>query len=229
MSNADRVIKAADYKSLTFDCYGTLIDWETGILGYLQPLLQSYYANVIDEWVLTYFSELEPAAQAEGGSYAEVLSRVMQSFATRLGFTPTDDVLAGLADSIQYWPAFADSHHALRQLEQHFDLAIVSNVDTDLFAHSQQTLGVAFSHVITAGDVGVYKPDRAIFDAAAAAVEGPILHVAQSRFHDILPATELGWDTVWINRPSRGAARPVEANPTWTFDSLQAFADAIET
>ncbi len=224
---ADRTINASEYKTLTFDCYGTLIDWETGILTFLQPVLRDYYVNVIDEFVLQLFSELEPVAQAPGVSYKDVLKNVMQEYARRLGFTPGDDLLHGLADSVAYWPAFEDSTASLRQLQAHFDLAIVSNVDADLFTSSEETLGVKFDHVITAGEVGVYKPDKAMFQAALESVKPPVLHVAQSRFHDILPATELGLDTVWINRPSLGAARPVEASPTWTFASMSEFAAAI--
>ena len=222
------VIDPANYKTLTFDCYGTLIDWENGILGYLQPLLQSYYVNAIDEFVLGYFSEAEPIAQDEGGDYRTVLARVMERFATRLAFTPSEDVVNGLADSVQYWPPFPDSRAALHTLKQHFKLAIVSNIDDELFALSQALLEIDFDHVVTAQRVGCYKPDPKMFETALAEVEGPVLHVAQSRFHDILPATELGLDTVWINRPSRGAAKTVEAAPTWTFSSMAEFAQAIK-
>lgn len=227
MSNAS-VIDPANYKTLTFDCYGTLIDWENGILGYLQPLLQSYYINTIDEFVLGYFAEVEPEAQANGGSYRNVLAKVVERFATRLAFTPSDDVLTGLADSVQYWPPFSDSRAALHALQQHFKLAIISNIDDNLFAYSQALLETEFDHVITAEQVGCYKPDRRMFEAALSKVEGPVLHVAQSRFHDILPASELGLDTVWIDRPSRGAAKAVDAEPTWTFGSMADFAAAIK-
>jgi 2-haloacid dehalogenase len=220
-------IDPSKYSTLTFDCYGTLIDWELGLLGYLQPLLQSYYINTIDEFVLAAFSEYEPLEQAAGGSYRDVLARVMQRYARRLGFTATDDNLTGLADSIEYWPAFTDSRDALKHLKNHFQLAIVSNIDDDLFAYSQAILDTPFDHVITAQQVGHYKPHPAMFEAALKKVEGPILHVAQSRFHDILPATELGLDTVWINRPSLGAAKPVAAEPTWTFTSMAEFAAAV--
>jgi len=220
-------INPDDYTTLTFDCYGTLIDWETGLIGYLQPLLQSYYINTIDGFVLEYFSRLEPIAQQEGGSYRTVLQRVVERFAARLAFTPSEEAINGLADSIEFWPPFPDSKDALHSLHKQFKLAVVSNIDDDLFAYSQALLGTQFDHVITAQQVGCYKPDRRMFDAALAQVEGPVLHVAQSRFHDILPATELGLDTVWINRPSRGAAKPVEAKPTWTFTSMAEFAAAI--
>ena len=220
-------IDPANYRTLTFDCYGTLIDWEGGILGYLQPLFASHDVHVIDEFVLECFSRFEPDAQDLGGSYRTVLARVLQRYAERLAFTPKESELEGFADSIERWPAFPDTVDALKALATHFDLAVVSNIDDDLFALSANTLRVPFQHAITAGQVGVYKPDPAMFEAALKRVAGPVLHVAQSRFHDIVPATAAGLDTVWINRPSLGAAKPVDANPTWTFTNLAEFTAAI--
>ena len=220
-------IDPANYRTLTFDCYGTLIDWETGILAYLTPLFESYDVHVIDEFVLECYSRYEPEAQDEGGSYREVLARVLQRFGNRLAFTPKDSELEGFSASIGQWPAFPDTVESLKTLAEHFELAVVSNIDDDLFAMSAENLVVPFQHVVTAGQVGVYKPAPEMFAAALETVQGPVLHVAQSRFHDILPATAAGLDTVWINRPSLGAARTVAANPTWTFTSLAEFAAAV--
>ena len=216
----------ANYKTLTFDCYGTLIDWETGILAYLKPLFERYDVHVIDEFVLDCYSRYEPAAQDEGGSYRKVLARVLQRFGERLAFTPKDGELEGFSASIERWPAFPDTVESLKTLAEHFELAVVSNIDDDLFAMSAKNLEVPFQHVITAGQVGVYKPAPEMFAAALEKVQTPVLHVAQSRFHDIVPATAAGLDTVWINRPSLGAARTVAAEPTWTFTSLAEFAAA---
>ncbi len=220
-------IDPANYRTLTFDCYGTLIDWEAGILACLKPLFERYDVHVIDEFVLECYSRYEPEAQAEGGSYRTVLARVLQRFGKRLAFTPSEEDLQGFADSIAHWPPFADTVESLGSLAQHFDLAVVSNIDDDLFELSAKHLEVPFQHVITAGQVGVYKPAPEMFEAALQRVEGPVLHVAQSRFHDIVPATAAGLDTVWIDRPSLGAAKPADANPTWTFTSLAEFAAAI--
>ncbi|MCZ6641511.1 MAG: HAD-IA family hydrolase [Gammaproteobacteria bacterium] len=220
-------LQAANYKTLTFDCYGTLIDWEKGILGYLQPLLKSYDVNVIDSWVLEFFAETEPEVQADGGSYRSILTQVFERFADRLGFTPNEDTLAGFANSMEHWHPYADTIPALKRLGAHFQLAIISNVDDDLFAYSAKHLEVPFDHVITAQQVGTYKPDQAMFLEALKRVEAPVLHVAQSCFHDIIPATELGLHTVWIERPGASAARGIEAQPTWTFATLGDFADAI--
>ncbi len=220
-------LKAANYKTLTFDCYGTLIDWENGILTFLQTLLKSYDVNVIDSWLLEFFAATEPEVQARGGSYRDVLRKVLEHFADRLGFTPNEVTLAGFASSIEHWHPYADTIPALKRLAERFQLAIVSNVDDDLFAYSAKHLEVPFAHVITAEQVGAYKPALAMFSEALKRVEAPVLHVAQSRFHDIVPATELGLQTVWIERPGSSAAREIEAQPTWTFATLGEFADAI--
>ena len=220
-------IDPANYRTLTFDCYGTLIDWEAGILAYLKPLFKRHDVHVIDEFVLECYSRYEPAAQDERGSYRVVLARVLQRFGKRLAFTPGDAELEGFSASVGQWPAFPDTVESLQALTEHFDLAVVSNIDDDLFAMSAKKLVVPFQHVITAGQVGVYKPAPEMFAAALEKVQGPVLHVAQSRFHDIVPATAAGLDTVWINRPSLGAARPVQATPTWTFTSMAEFAAAV--
>lgn len=219
-------LDTANYKSLSFDCYGTLIDWENGILGFLQPLLESYDVHVIDEWLLEFFAEHEPVIQAQGGSYRNVLSSILTALGTRLAFSPDAKTLAAFADSMTHWQPFPDSVDALASLRKNFELVALSNVDDDLFAASAEQLDNPFSHIVTAGQVGAYKPDKQMFDALLKRAKGPILHVAQSRFHDIVPATQLGLDTVWINRPNLGAAKAVDANPTWTFDSMAEFAAA---
>ncbi len=220
-------IAAANYRTLTVDCYGTLIDWEGGILAYLQPLFENHDIHVIDEFVLECYSRFEPAAQDAGGSYRTVLAGVLQRFGERLAFMPKQTELRGFANSIEHWQPFPDTVDALKILAEHFALAVVSNIDDELFTLSAKHLQVPFQHTITAEQVGVYKPNPAMFDAALKRVEGPVLHVAQSRFHDIVPATAAGLDTVWINRPSLGAAKPVDAKPTWTFTSLAGFAAAV--
>ena len=221
-----RTLERKNYRTLSFDCYGTLIDWENGILGYLQPLFESVDVHVIDEWVLEFFSETEPEVQSEGGSYRSVLARVLERYAIRLGFTASEEDLAGFAGSIEYWQPFPDTVASLAALARDFELIALSNVDDELFAFSAAAMGNPFSRLISAEQVGAYKPDPRMFEALLAQAKGPVLHVAQSRFHDIVPATAAGIDTVWINRPSAGAAREVDAQPTWTFDSLAEFTAA---
>ncbi|MEZ5559431.1 MAG: HAD-IA family hydrolase [Pseudomonadales bacterium] len=215
------------YATLTFDCYGTLIDWENGLLGFLQPLLESYDVHVIDDWVLELFAQYEPEAQTKGGSYRRVLGEVLQRFGTRLAFTPSEDTLDAFAGSIEYWQPYPDTVAALKRLKQHYRLAVVSNIDDDLFALTAPQLGVELDAVITAEQVGAYKPDHAMFREALRRVQGPVLHVAQSRFHDIAPARALGIDCAWINRSGASAARDVQAEPDFTFANLTELADAL--
>lgn len=220
--------RADSYRVLTFDCYGTLVDWGTGIVDSLKPLLDSHRVETSDAALLDLFAELEPQVQSEGGRYVEVLREVLRRMGARLGFIPSEDDLEGFAQSVGDWRPFPDTVDALSRLTERFDLVIISNVDNDLFARTNRLLGVSFAHIITAQDVGLYKPDRAMFDAAFSTLgdRTQILHVAQSLFHDIAPAGTLGLDTVWIRR-DHNAARLVEAKPTWSYPTLGDFADAI--
>ena len=220
-----------NYEVLTFDCYGTIIDWESGIIEYLQPVLLGHDSHVIDSFLLDFFAETEPEIQAGGGKYRDVLREVL-ALGSRLAFTPTQAALDGFAASIADWEPFPHSIDALARLQQTYELVVVSNIDDDLFAQSQAKLGIDFSHVITAESVGAYKPDPRMFDAALAAIGGNpsrVLHVAQSLYHDIAPAKQKGLDTVWIDRSGgvEGAARIVDVEPDWRFDSLERFADAM--
>jgi 2-haloacid dehalogenase len=226
MENTAAVLRKENYKTLSFDCYGTLIDWENGILGYLQPLLDNYDVHVIDDWLLAYYAEAEPKIQALGGSYSSVLARILEQLGNRLGFSPSEEAVAGFGAAIEYWPPFPDTRAALKSLRADFQLVALSNIDDALFQLSASLMGDPFTRVITAEQIGAYKPDPRMFEALINQAEGPILHVAQSRFHDIVPASAMGLDTVWINRPSLGAAKSVDADPTWTFDSMQSFAAA---
>ncbi|MEH1779788.1 haloacid dehalogenase type II [Nostoc sp.] len=192
------------YKALTFDCYGTLIDWENGILGVLKPLLRVHNTNLDDEQILEIFAEFE--AELEKGEYIkyrEVLKRVVQKFGERFSFEPTADELNSLADSIQHWLPFPDTVEALRALKQKFKLVIISNVDDDLFAFSVKHLEVEFDRIITAEQVKSYKPSLNNFRFAIERINLPleqILHVAASLYHDIVTAKTLGISTVWVNR-----------------------------
>ena len=218
---------AEDYDVLTFDCYGTLIDWGDGIVRHLQPLLLERDAHVIGDFLLDFFAETEPEAQQDGVAYAQVLREVLRRLGERLAFTPSDEALDAFAASAADWEPFPDTVETLARLGERFDLGIVSNVDNAIFARTAAKLGIEFKHVVTAEDVGAYKPDRRMFDAARAAVDGArILHVAQSVHHDIAPASALGFETVWIRR-DRNAAKAADAKPTWTFASLAEFADAV--
>ena len=213
---------------LTFDCYGTLIDWATGIVRFIQPVLESYDAHVTDQFVLEFFAAAEPEAQIEGRSYADVLKEVFVALGGRLAFTPTETQIAGFVESVKAWPAFEDSAAALADLAGKAELVVVSNIDDDLLAASEETLGTTFDGRVTAQSIGAYKPSAKMFDAAEAIIDGRShIHVAQSAFHDIVPATERGWRTAWIRRDA-SAAMALRASPTWAFDTLADFAAALE-
>lgn len=206
---------------LTFDCYGTLVDWETGILTTLRPILAGYGVAADAERLLTLFGELESKAeQGRYRPYREVLMAVLPELGERLGVTVSKTEAARFADSVGDWPTFSDTPTALAALKRRFRLGIISNVDDDLFARTTQKLGVVFDWVVTAQQVGSYKPSPNNFRQALARIGLPkeeILHAAQSLFHDHVPAKQLGLDTVWVNRrhgkPGPGATPPASVRP----------------
>ncbi len=195
---------------LSFDCYGTLIDWESGILGCLQPMLHRKGCRLLDAQVLSLYSEFEPRQQAgKYRSYREVLAHVVQDFARELHFTATAAERAALAESIRDWQPFADTVPGLRRLHSEYRLAILSNVDDDLFADSARKLEVTFDEVVTAQQVRSYKPSLDNFHNLLERLAVPrdrLLHVAESLYHDVAPAGSLGIATAWVNRRQGKAA-----------------------
>jgi 2-haloacid dehalogenase len=228
-------IDPSRYDVLTFDCYGTLIDWEAGILAALRRVLDAHAAGADDETLLATYARFE--AEAEAGPYLpyrEVLARALRGVSASLGVEPGEAEVRGFSESVGDWPAFPDSPAALARLTQRFRLGIVTNCDTDLFARSNARLGVRFDWVITAEQLGSYKPDPRNLELAREQIGGPAarhLHVAQSLFHDHVPAHALGLTTAWINRrqgrPGSGATPPAEASPDYTFDDMASFAQAM--
>lgn len=222
------------FEALTFDCYGTLIDWETGILAGLRPSLAAHGINPPDDELLEVYSHAE--ATAEAGPYLryrELLARCLREVCDQYGVEPSDEAAAAFGGSVADWPAFPDSPLALRRLKSRFRLGVITNCDDDLFAASNRRLGVEFDWVVTAQAVGRYKPDRRNFEAAFATVgisRDRILHVAQSLFHDHVPAKQLGLSTAWIDRrhdrPGFGATPPANVTPDATFPDMASFAAA---
>ncbi len=216
------------FEVLTFDCYGTLINWEDGILRCLHRVLASHGKHTDDVTILQCYGDFE--VKAESGnyhSYREVLESVVKQFGDRFGFTPTEPEAGSLAESLKEWKPWPDTVGALRELRKHFGLAIISNVDDDLFADTEPKLGIKFNEVITAEQAQTYKPSLKIFELALSRIAVPvdrILHVGQSLFHDVVPAKSLGLATVWVNRPSArsgvGAVKAVEACPDFEVNSL---------
>jgi 2-haloacid dehalogenase len=252
------VLRFNQYQLLTFNCYGTLIDWEVEILAALKPVLAEHRVELTDEEILKLYAEFE--SQAEVGryiKYREVLRRVMREFGRRFDFVPSEKELIALEKSLPDWKPFGDTVAALRALKSlplpnefgsathhgndksthsrtvgdptKYRLGIISNVDDDLLAQSAKQLEVNFDLVITAEQVGAYKPSLENFNAAIKRSGVPkdrILHIAQSIYHDIVPAKQLGLATVWVNRRhgqrGSGATLPAHAKPDVEVPDLRA-------
>ena len=231
-----------DFDALSFDCYGTLIDWEAGIVAALRPWADSQALDLSDEELLVIFSAHEARVEEDHPRdlYPQILARSIKGMAQELSVEVSDAQAAAFGNSVPDWPAFPDSAEALQRLSAHYALIILSNVDRLSFAGSNKRLAVTFTSIVTAQDIGSYKPDPRNFDALQAERErlgiqsGRLLHVAQSLFHDHVPAKACGLPTVWINRrhanPGWGATPQPDAAvaPDWTFTSMAALADAVE-
>ncbi len=216
------------FEILTFDCYGTLIDWEAGILSALHRVLSTHGKKIDDATVLKLYGDFEQRSeQGAFRPYREVLQSVVRQLAAEFHFTPSVEEMRSLPDSLPTWKPWPDTVASLRELKTHFRLAILSNVDDDLFAGTRPQLGVELDEVITAQQAQAYKPSLKLFELALSRINAPahrVLHVAQSIYHDIVPAQSLGLATVWVNRPSArpgvGAVKAAEANPDLTVSSL---------
>lgn len=225
--------RLTDFKVLTFDCYGTLIDWESGIWDALQPLLAANARNdVTRQPALEAFSEFESRQQAETPDklYPQILENVHDAIAGRFKLKTTPKLNADFGSSVANWPAFPDTADALRLLKKRYKLVILSNVDRGGFASSNRKLGVAFDAVYTAEDVGSYKPDPANFRYMLERLRedlgvepAAILHTAQSLFHDHVQAKAHGLANAWIDRQRLsesggwGATAKVEQRPQTDF------------
>ncbi|HUF87786.1 MAG TPA: HAD-IA family hydrolase [Thermohalobaculum sp.] len=238
--------RLAEFNTLSFDVYGTLIDWETGIWDALQPLIAaSGRHDIVRADALATFGRLEAAQQATtpGMLYPALLAEVHRAFARHYKLETRDELDAAFDLSVPHWPAFADTADALRRLKRHYRLVVLSNVDRAGFAASSRKLGVAMDAVYTAEDIGSYKPARRNFEYLLARLDsdlgvarGEVLHTAQSLFHDHVPARVIGLANCWIDRQglsaggSWGATARVAVRPEtdFVFPTLAALADAVE-
>jgi 2-haloacid dehalogenase len=226
------MLNLSDFDLLTFDCYGTLIDWETGIFSALKPVLAAHGKSIDDAELLELYGEFEAQAEAgEYGPYHEVLRSVVRAFGKRLGFTPTVEDLNSLPASVPDWRPWPDTVAALKKLQTRYRLAIISNVDDDMFNGTRRYLPVAFENVTTAQEAHCYKPALDIFRLALGkAGDAPhrILHVGQSIYHDVLPARSLGLATIWVNRLSPrigvGAVKKAEGQPDLEVPDIETLA-----
>jgi 2-haloacid dehalogenase len=221
------------FRVITFDCYGTLVNWEIGILAVLRPILLAHGAHLEDAEILRLYGEIE--AEEEAGhyrEYKEVLKSVVRGFGSRLGFAPTPHEQQSLPESLRDWEPFPDTVSALRRLKAKFKLGILSNIDDELFATTRPKLEVEFDYITTAQQARAYKPSPEIFRLAQARIGIPTehwLHAGQSVYHDVIPAKSLGISAAWVNRPSprpnAGAARQAIGRPDVEVSSLAALAD----
>lgn len=226
MDARDFYMRLSDFKALSFDCYGTLIDWETGLAEALRPLGEQSGASR-DELIDAY-GPIEHAIEEEFPSlrYSEVLEKVHERLSKQLGLELDTAEARAFGQSVGDWPAFPDSADALRYLKQHFKLIILSNVNRASFARSNERLGVEFDHVFTAEEIGSYKPDLRNFEymlerlGNAGIAKGDLLHTAQSLFHDHVPANHMGIASAWIDRrhDKVGSGATVLPDPMPHFD-----------
>jgi 2-haloacid dehalogenase len=223
---------------ITFDCYGTLIDWESGMLAALRPLFSRDGHNVPDLKILELYGEIE--AELESGPYLpyrEVLAQAAREVGRRLGIEVSDEAGSAFAESLTRWKPFSDTVPALQSLARRFRLGIISNVDDDLFAETRKKLApVEFDFVITAQQMQSYKPAKRNFEEAvrrSGFSKDQVLHAGQSLYHDIAPANALGIRNVWVNRPSirpgSGAARPGMATPNYEVHTLAELSKLLGT
>ena len=217
----------SQFKALSFDCYGTLIDWEAGIVEALRGLGER--AGISTEQLLDAYGAVEHEVEEAFPAlpYSQLLEKVHGSLSERFGLAPDDAEAAAFGASVGDWPAFPDSAEALAYLKQHFQLIILSNVDRKSFAGSNRRLGVEFDLILTAEEIGSYKPDLRNFGyllaraGEAGIAKHELLHAAQSLFHDHMPANRMGIASAWIDRrhdkPGSGATVVPDPMPHFDF------------
>jgi len=229
------MLDLSQFDALTFDCYGTLIDWESGIIDAVQPVLRAHGVTVDDRELLGLYSTFEPEAEQADDHfkpYRRVLVEVMDRFAQHFKVSLRDEERGVLGDSVPRWKPFPDTNPALRILAQHYRLGILSNIDNDLIERTKAHLNAPFEVVVTAQQVGVYKPAPDHFLEGLRRFGLPperVLHVAESRYHDISPAKVLGLRTVWVNRKAGqvGASRDTDTEPDLEVPDLAALSAMV--
>jgi 2-haloacid dehalogenase len=227
------VLDLGQFEVLTFDCYGTLIDWEAGLLAAIRPMLAAHDVSVTDDDLLERYARHESALEAGPyQSYRAVLAGSLGGVAEELGVEVTAQELAAFSESVADWPPFGDSTDGLRRLADRYRLGVITNCDEDLFAASARRLDATFEWVVTAEQAQDYKPSIAPFVLALRTIDVPkerVLHVAQSLYHDHVPAKELGMTTVWVNRrhdrSGSGATPPADATPDLEVPDLATLAE----
>ena len=234
-------MKLTDYRALTFDCYGTLIDWESGMISALEPLTRRASSKLSRDAILEAHARHESAQQAQTPAklYRDLLAVVYRRLAEEWGVSASWSECATYGRSVKDWPPFGDTVAALEILKRRYKLVILSNVDNESFAASNEKLGVAFDAIYTAEDCGSYKPSPRNFEYMLAKLttlgieRHDILHTAESLFHDHVPAKSLGLASCWIHRRHGQAGFGATVNPGETpkvdfrFNSLADMVEAL--
>jgi 2-haloacid dehalogenase len=219
------LLDANKYEVLSFDCYGTLVDWESGIISGLRPVLRGHGVEAADDQILDLHAQTEHKLQATSkrGSYLkyrDVLAEEVREAGRRWGFEPSRSDVQELPDSVRYWLPFPDTVNALRALKRRYRLAIISNIDDGLFALTARYLEVEFDYIVTAEQAGTYKPSPENFELAL-----------ESLFHDHVPAKRMGLDSVWVHRRAAkggfGATPPAEAEPDLEVPDLESLVHTL--
>ena len=233
-------MQLTDFAVLSFDCYGTLVDWESGIISALTPLTNKLSSPLSRDSILEAHARCESSRQAATPDrlYSDLLSDVYGDLAREWNVDATADECEAYSNSVKDWPAFSDSAESLRYLKEHYKLVILSNVDNASFAGSAKRLGIEFDAVYTAEDIGSYKPSPKNFEYMLERLmdvghpKDEILHTAESLFHDHVPANSAGLTSCWIYRrhgqSGFGATMKPEVTPRidFRFDSLSDFVDS---
>ena len=218
-------------KTISFDCYGTLIDWKKGVLDALAPLFDEFLIDISEEEIFSLFMKFD--AQFESLSYIpykEILKDIMKAFSKELGLNMMEEDMMVLSDRLPKWPIFPDTVESLERLKAKYKLAIISNIDNDLFQKTKATLKVEFDYVISAEDVGSYKPSLNNFNEALKLFDihkDNLLHCAQSLYHDISPCNQLGINNIWINRYNENYSDVTIEKPDLEILSLKELADYL--
>ncbi|MEG4582704.1 haloacid dehalogenase type II [Microcoleus sp. MON1_C5] len=225
------------FEVVSFDCYGTLIDWERGILAALKQLLSHREIDFSDDGILELFAAVESELEDASNSYIkyrDILQEIVKKLGKNFNFVPTETEINCLVDSVKNWQPFPDSVAALESLKQKYKLVVISNIDDDLFAETAKHLKVEFDWLITAEQVRSYKPSTRNFEIALETMgisADKLLHVAQSIYHDIVPATSMGISTVWVNRrhdkTGFGATLPASGQPDLEVPDLKTLVEMI--
>ena len=216
---------------MSFDCYGTIIDWEEGIWNTISKILKRRGMQEEREYILSLYAQIEARAEKEYKPYKEILKDVMEEIGRIIGIMLDEEEKYALVKSIPHWQAFPDTKDALIKIKENFRIAIISNVDNDIMKECVKNIGVDFDYIITAEMARAYKPDLKVFEYAQEFMKVDKeywLHVAQSVYHDIIPAKKFGLRAIWLKRRGFGATPPANAKADFEFSSLEELAKNIQ-